>query len=90
MHHGAFGENGGTLTLTERPHPEWTVRRVNELRYGQDDDAEAMLRLADTCDALGDGWRERMRKQAHELLPALDLSGDDRLRLIDPRERRDE
>ena len=36
---------GQRVTLVERPLPEWTVARVNEVRYGGRDD-EAALTLA--------------------------------------------
>lgn len=71
-------EAGQPLALEERPHPEWTLRRVNELRYHQQDDREAAARLA-ACDALGTSWRERFRRRAAD-----GREGDETARLAGP------
>ncbi len=56
-------EAGLAVVLGERPHPEWTIQRVNQLRYRQVDDREAARQLA-ACQALSEGWRERFRRLA--------------------------
>ena len=54
---------GQTLALVDRPYPEWSVARVNTLRYSPRPDREAARALA-ACDALTPGWRERFRRLA--------------------------
>lgn len=56
-------EAGQPLVLDARPHPEWTVARVNEMRYARSPDPDAARALA-ACEALSSGWRERFRRLA--------------------------
>lgn len=48
---------GSLLTLESRPHPQWTVTRVNRLFFGIDRDPSAARELA-SLPALSLGWRE--------------------------------
>ena len=52
---------GDALVLVERPHPEWTIDRVNRVSYGLDpdvdpDDAPVLASVA----ALAASWRESL------------------------------
>ncbi|HZR24239.1 MAG TPA: 3-alpha domain-containing protein [Vicinamibacterales bacterium] len=47
------------FALIERPHPEWTIQRINELSYAHDAPAELRRALA-KCPALADAWRESL------------------------------
>lgn len=50
---------GMTITLLERPYPEWTVRRAQEVRLHMLSDPDAAVRLA-ACQALEPGWRRKL------------------------------
>lgn len=54
-------EAGQPLVLEERPHPEWPIARVNDVRYQREEDPAQIAALAD-CAALAGGWRDRFRK----------------------------
>lgn len=77
-------EAGQALTLLERPHPEWTVSRANQVMYDRRgdsaEDRAATLALAG-CGALAAGWRETLRARAEE-----GVRRDDRARLVGPNE----
>ena len=45
---------GQTLSLAERPYPQWTIARVNDVTYGSSRDGS--LELA-SCPALSRSWR---------------------------------
>lgn len=49
-------EAGLPLRLSERPHPEWTVSRANEVMNYRKDDLDAARALA-ACPALSESWR---------------------------------
>ncbi|MBA3521521.1 MAG: MOSC domain-containing protein [Gemmatimonadales bacterium] len=52
-------ERGDTIALTERPHPDWTVRRAGQVMHDRRDrEAEAVELAALT--ALSPGWRKRL------------------------------
>ena len=50
---------GDRIDLIERPYPEWTIQRTNELSYAFDAPVERRRALA-TCAALADAWRESL------------------------------
>jgi MOSC domain-containing protein YiiM len=50
---------GATIELEHRPHPEWSVTRVNRLFYGIDRDPAAARELA-ALPALSLSWREEL------------------------------
>jgi MOSC domain-containing protein YiiM len=56
-------EAGAEVRRLERPHPEWTVARVLELRHHPERDREALERLAG-CPALAPGWRAEFARLA--------------------------
>jgi len=52
---------GDMIDLIERPHPEWTIQRTNNLSYVFETSAEARRALT-TCTALADAWRASLRE----------------------------
>lgn len=52
---------GQIFTLLERPHPQWTIKRLNEVRYNMKEYPEEVAALAQ-CTALGESWRRRFQK----------------------------
>lgn len=52
-------EAGQPLALLERPHPEWTIARANEVMHQARHDRENARRLA-ACPALSASWRETL------------------------------
>ena len=50
---------GDRIDLIERPYPEWTIQRTNDLSYAFDAPDERRRALA-TCAALADAWRESL------------------------------
>jgi MOSC domain-containing protein YiiM len=54
---------GQPLVLVERPHPEWTVARANQVNYHERDDRHAAGELAG-CAALGRSWRDKLAARA--------------------------
>jgi MOSC domain-containing protein YiiM len=55
-------EAGQRVALVERPFPEWTIARVNEVAY-QTRDPQAAARLAG-CPLLSPGWRDRFEEMS--------------------------
>jgi MOSC domain-containing protein YiiM len=53
---------GDTLTLLERPHPEWTVAEANRIKYHAKGEKEAVQRLSD-CPALAWVWRNSLKRR---------------------------
>ncbi len=51
---------GMALRLLERPFPQWTVARANEVMDRRRDDRRAAAALAE-CPALSAGWQETLR-----------------------------
>lgn len=66
------------LVRVERPHPEWTVARANQIMHHERGDRAAAAALA-ACDALAAGWKANLRARAEgaaELRsPTLRLNG---------------
>ena len=56
-------EKGQALRILERPYPEWTVARANEIMYGNRDNRELTAKLA-ACPALGTSWTETLTARA--------------------------
>jgi len=51
---------GQTLTLVERPFPQWTIEVVNDTAYSRGGRTSKTIQFAkglSECDALADGWR---------------------------------
>lgn len=47
---------GSVMERIERPHPEWTIDRANQLFYNRKTDPVATTELSE-CPALADAWR---------------------------------
>jgi MOSC domain-containing protein YiiM len=47
---------GDSITLQERPYPEWPIARVNDIMYRREDDPATRATLA-ACPALSPRWR---------------------------------
>nr|WP_209463183.1 MOSC domain-containing protein [Virgibacillus natechei] len=71
---------GDRLRLQERPYPEWTVAKSNDIMYNQKQDLEQAARLA-ACELLAPSWRDTLsnRAQGKE-------NTDSRRRVIGPNE----
>lgn len=50
------------LELLERPYPEWTIARCNEVMHHDKDDLVATEALA-SCPLLAESWRQRLNKR---------------------------
>jgi len=57
-----FVEVGQTLSLVDRPCPEWTIVKCNQIIHGVQLDLEAMRSLAE-CQLLAPGLRETLEKR---------------------------
>lgn len=58
-------EAGDVLTLVERPHPEWTVERANQVMHVAKTNRELTLELA-ACPALAEAWVKSLRNRFPE------------------------
>jgi len=56
-----FAETGMSLTLLERPYPNWTIATVHEIYQKRTRQTQQALALSE-CDALEIGWRNRLRR----------------------------
>lgn len=54
--------SGMPVRLLERPHPEWSVTRANEVMHHRKADFDAARALA-ACEALAEAWRASLRKR---------------------------
>ena len=54
-------EAGMPMTLTDRPYPQWTVRRAAQVMEDRKSRLDEAALLAE-CPALAANWRERLRK----------------------------
>jgi MOSC domain-containing protein YiiM len=54
---------GLSLTLMERPYPEWTVARASQVMRHRKKDPDAASALAG-CELLAAGWRDRLAEAA--------------------------
>lgn len=57
---------GQSLTLLERPQPDWTVARANDVLYHRKDDVELALELA-ALPELSESWRGMLDYRAARL-----------------------
>lgn len=62
LHHGAVGA-GDRLTLLERPMPEWTIARCNEIMNHRQKETDAARALA-ACPLLAGAWRDALWARA--------------------------
>ncbi len=54
---------GNTLELVDRPAPDWTIARANEVMHRRKDDAALALELA-ACPGLSASWQKTMKQRA--------------------------
>jgi len=62
-------QSGDPIEVIERPHPDWTVRRVQQFLYGRPLDADALIelsRLAALSEALRGLFTRRLRSMRVE------------------------
>ncbi|NRD77896.1 MOSC domain-containing protein [Bacillus sp. BRMEA1] len=57
-----FVEEGQTFSLIDRPYPQWTILKCNEVLHGGKQDFAAMRELAD-CVLLAPGLKETLEKR---------------------------
>lgn len=57
-----FVEGGEELTLLERPYPEWTIARCNEVMYVNKDDLILTEKLV-ACELLAESWKRSLVKR---------------------------
>lgn len=55
-------DTGQALTLTQRPHPAWTVARANDVMHHRKEDAALAQELADLPE-LSAAWKATLRKR---------------------------
>ena len=58
---------GESLVQVDRPYPEWTVARANEVRHGPP--APDALESLTGCDALARSWRDRLARRLKGAAP---------------------
>lgn len=58
-----YVEPGLPVVLCERPFPEWTIARANEVMHLRRDDRELAAELA-ACPALAENWQRTLGKRA--------------------------
>ncbi len=54
---------GNELVLKDRPWPQWTLQRCNEIMHHQRQDAESARQLAE-CPALSGSWKDNLWRRA--------------------------
>ncbi|WP_035984610.1 MOSC domain-containing protein [Leptolyngbya sp. KIOST-1] len=59
---------GLTLTLCDRPYPQWTVARANRLMHHELSDRAAAAELAH-CPLLSTNWRDKLLRRVGETQP---------------------
>jgi MOSC domain-containing protein YiiM len=59
-------ESGQEVQLLERPYPEWTVAKCNQLIYHKTGDRNTILKLA-ACPSLAEEWVKMLTKRAGEI-----------------------
>lgn len=50
------------LRLIERPHPQWTLERANQIMHHTKDDLDAAAQLA-ACPSLSSSWKKTLQKR---------------------------
>ena len=55
-------EAGQPITLVARPHPGWTIARINAAVHGPDTDRDEIVAVL-ACPALDPWWHTRLRKR---------------------------
>jgi MOSC domain-containing protein YiiM len=57
-----YVQGGIELTLLERPYPEWTIAKCNEVMYEKKDDLLLAKELA-SCEFLAENWKATLMKR---------------------------
>lgn len=70
---------GDSLILQERPYPEWTIAKCNDIMHFQKDNMELSARLA-KCELLAPSWQNTLQKRVNG------EASDIRKRVIGPNE----
>ncbi len=60
-----YVEAGDALTLIERPYPEWTITKANEVMHTHKQDIEAATKLA-SCEYLAINWKTTLTKRVNK------------------------
>jgi MOSC domain-containing protein YiiM len=60
-----YVESGQPITLLERPYPEWTIAKCNQIMHQQPYDREATQQLA-SCKLLSENWRNTLWKRVEK------------------------
>jgi MOSC domain-containing protein YiiM len=58
-------ETGTEVILLDRPYPQWTIARCNEIMYRRREDRESAMQLA-ACPSLSESWVRTLLKRAEE------------------------
>ncbi|HHY73311.1 MAG TPA: MOSC domain-containing protein [Bacillus bacterium] len=58
-----FIESGQKLALVDRPYPQWTIARCNEIMHSKAPKMEEVRELAQ-CELLAQNWRNTLKKRA--------------------------
>lgn len=66
-----FVQGKQELKLMERPYPQWTVARANEVMHVKKDDLKLAEELA-TCPLLAKNWKETLSKRLVGETPSID------------------
>lgn len=54
---------GAPLELLERPHPQWTIARVNEVTFRETPGRRATIEALAACDELAADWRAALSRR---------------------------
>lgn len=57
-----YVEGGVSMELLERPYPEWTIEKCNEVMHKKKDDLELTASLL-ACEALAQNWQRTFRRR---------------------------
>lgn len=58
-----YMEAGNSMKLLERPYPEWTIAKCNEIMHFEKEDLKIAAKLA-ACELLAPSWRDTLAKRA--------------------------
>ncbi len=66
LNHGDV-QSGDALDLVERPYPDWTVARCNEIMHCRKDDHESARELVRECPALAGTWKDSLWRRVERI-----------------------
>ncbi len=55
-------EGGSAMNLLDRPYPQWTIAKCNEVMHEKKEDLELAKSLL-ACDALAENWQRTMKRR---------------------------